>query len=318
MNRSNDIMDLKPRIAVFRTDVVQTLSENPKRIHPKFFYDDRGSRLFDEITKLDEYYPTRAELEILETRCSEISSFIGSRATILELGGGNGMKGARLLRCLDNPDSYVLVDISRDSLEIAVQRLQSEFQKVNIRAVWADYTDTDVMGNLNFPGRKSIVFLGSTIGNMEPGNARKFLLGCRNLLTEGEGLTIGVDLKKDRGTLERAYDDSKGVTAEFNLNLINRINQEFGTSLETSSFKHVAFYNEDEGRIEMHLESLKDQEFFLDGVKIQLKRGERIHTENSYKYSIEEFTRALSDSGFSEVVNWTDSRGNYALFSARV
>ncbi len=317
MGNSNDILDLKPRIAVFRTDVIQTLSENPKRIRPKFFYDDKGSRLFDEITRLDEYYPTRSELEILETRCSEISSFIGPEATVLELGGGNGMKGAKLLRCLDNPDSYVLVDISKDSLEIAVKRLQSEFQKVKIRAVWADYTDPDVMGSLNFPGRKSIVFLGSTIGNMEPENARKFLLGCRKLLTEGEGLTIGVDLKKDISTLERAYDDSKGVTAEFNLNLISRINQEFGTSLETSSFRHVAFYNEADGRIEMHLESLKDQDFILDGVKFHLKKGERIHTENSYKYSIDEFTRALLESGFSEVVNWTDSRGNYALFSAR-
>ncbi len=318
MNNSRDILDLKPKIAVFRTEVKETLSENPKRIRPKFFYDDRGSRLFDEITKLQEYYPTRAELEIIDTRCSEISRFIGPNAVILELGGGNGMKGAKLLKCLDNPDAYVLVDISRDSLEIAVQRLKSEFNGVSIKAVWADYSDPEVMESLHFPGRKSIVFLGSTIGNMEPLNARKFLQGCRNLLTNGENLTVGVDLKKDIKVLEDAYNDSKGITAEFNLNLINRINEEFGTSLDVSSFRHVAFYNSEMGRIEMHLESLKDQQFVLDDQSVDLKKGERIHTENSYKYSIEQFTEILRESGFSEVVYWTDSRGNYALFSARV
>lgn len=318
MNNSGDIIDLKPRMSDFRSEVVQTLSQSPKRIRPKFFYDDRGSRLFDEITRLPEYYPTRSELEILRNRCSEISSFIGQEAVVLELGGGNGMKGSLLLNCLEKPSAYILVDISRDSLEIAVERLRSEHESVDVRAVWADYTDTEVMKGLNFPGRKSIVFLGSTIGNMEPENARNFLQGCRNLLTDGEGLTIGVDLKKDRDILERAYNDSQGVTAEFNLNLIHRINSEFGAELDPAEFRHVAFYNQDMGRIEMHLESLAEQAFKLDGVEFTMARGERIHTENSYKYSTGEFTEILKRTGFRDVVNWTDSAGNYALFSAQV
>lgn len=318
MSNSEDILDLNPTMADFRTEVAATLSESPKRIHPKFFYDDLGSRLFDEITKLEEYYPTRSELEILENRCSEISAYIGPEALVLELGGGNGMKGSKLLNCLDNPEAYILVDISRDSLEIALKRLKSEHGNVSIKGVWADYTDADVMKSLNFPGKKSIVFLGSTIGNMEPGSAARFLKGCRNILSAGETLTIGVDLKKDRSTLENAYNDSKGVTARFNLNLVNRINEEFGTSLDTGSFRHVAFYNGEKGRIEMHLESLIDTDFQLDNYRIRLMKGERIHTENSYKYSLDEFTSLLKDSGFSESVKWTDSRGNYALFSARV
>ncbi len=317
MNNSEDIIDLNPKMSDFRSEVIQTLSGKPKRIMPKFFYDDRGSRLFDEITRLEEYYPTRSELEILETKCSEISRFIGPGAVVLELGGGNGMKGSMLLNCLERPEAYVLVDISKDSLEIAVERLRSTRDGVDVRAVWADYTDPDVMKGLNFQGRKSIVFLGSTIGNMEPDKARHFLQGCRSLLTEGEGLTIGVDLKKDRNTLEKAYNDSRGVTAEFNLNLINRINQEFGTDIDPAGFRHVAFYNGERGRIEMHLESLEEQEFELDGVKITLVQGERIHTENSYKYSVEEFTTVLENTGFRDVANWTDSGGNFALFSAR-
>lgn len=318
MNNPEDIIDLNPKMSDFRSEVAQTLSGDPKKIMPKFFYDDRGSRLFDEITKLEEYYPTRSELEILETKCSEISRFIGPGAMVLELGGGNGMKGSMLLNCLDSPEAYVLVDISKDSLEIAVKRLRSEHGGVQVRAVWADYTDPEVMEGLNFHGRKSIVFLGSTIGNMEPENARNFLQGCRNLLTEGESLTIGVDLKKDRNTLEKAYNDSRGITAEFNLNLINRINQEFGTELDTASFRHVAFYNSQKGRIEMHLESLEDQQFDLGGVTVTLARGERIHTENSYKYSVAEFTEVLEGTGFRDVAHWTDSGGKYALFSARV
>lgn len=318
MSDVEGILDLKPKIADFRAEVLRSLQETPKKIKPKFFYDDRGSRLFDEITELEEYYPTRSEMNILETRCSDISHFIGPGATVVELGGGNGTKGSKILNCLDKPASYVLVDISRDSLEMAVQLLKSEHGKVNVRAVWADYTDTEVMQSLDFQGRKSIVFLGSTIGNMEPENARNFLLTCRNLLTEGEGMTIGVDLKKDRHILERAYNDSKGVTAEFNLNLINRINQEFGTQLKISDFAHLSFYDEEKGRIEMHLKSLRDQEFNLNGVNISLKKDETIHTENSYKYSIEEFTGLLQEIGFSQVVNWTDSGNNYALFSARI
>lgn len=317
MSEDRNIIDLHPRMADFRKEVLQGLLESPKRISPKFFYDENGSKLFDEITRLDEYYPTRSELEILETRCPEITEFIGSNALVIELGGGNGMKGSKLLKCLDEPDGYVLVDISRDSLSAAVDRLTGEFPDFYIRAIWADYTDPGVMDGLDLPGRKALVFLGSTIGNMEPEDAMAFISGCRALLSEGETFIIGVDLKKDVHELELAYNDRKGITAEFNLNLLKRINLEFNTAIDTSSFKHVAFYNREKGRIEMHLQSLSDQAYSLDGKRIFFHAGETIHTENSYKYSIPEFTALLLGSGFSIIRNWTDSRKNYALFSAR-
>lgn len=317
MNRNTDIVDLKPRLADFREEVLNSLLQTPKSISPKFFYDETGSRLFDEITRLEEYYPTRSELEILETKCPDIAEFIGNGALVIELGGGNGMKGTKLLRCIRSPEAYVLVDISRDSLQEALERMSAEHSDVDVRAIWADYTDPKVMKELELPGRKAIVFLGSTIGNMEPASAAEFLTGCRGILREGETLTIGVDLKKDTGILERAYNDSRGITAEFNLNLISRIKNAFGSSINPSAFKHLAFYNVEKGRIEMHLESLAEQEFTLDGHNIRFFKGETVHTENSYKYSVEEFSSMLNKSGFSEVGNWTDSKGNYALFWAR-
>lgn len=317
MSKHRDIIDLNPKLSDFRKEVLQSLLESPKKISPKFFYDDIGSRLFEEITNLKEYYPTRSELEILENRCSEISEFIGPGALVIELGGGNGMKGSKLLKCLIEPDGYVLVDISHDSLTSAVDRLTDEYPYVDIRAIWADYTDPKVMGNLDLPGRKALVFLGSTIGNMEPEEALAFLSGCRAILSDGETMTIGVDLKKEIGKLELAYNDSSGITADFNLNLLNRINRVFATSIDTSTFKHIAFYNSEKGRIEMHLQSLDDQAFSLDGNRIFFHAGETIHTENSYKYSITEFTALLLSSGFSSISNWTDSQKNYALFAAR-
>lgn len=317
LSDSPEILDLKPELSDFRKEVVESLSSMPKRISPKFFYDEEGSRIFDEITLLDEYYPTRSEMEILSTRCSEISSTIGSEAVIIELGSGNGEKGARLLKCLPDPSAYVLVDISRESLETAWKNIRSEFPEVNVKAVWADYTRNEVMESLDFPGRKSIVFLGSTIGNMEPSDARRFIASCRRVLSPGENFIIGVDLKKGRAKLENAYNDSLGVTARFNLNLISRINREFGPVMDPAYFRHISFYNQEAGRIEMHLECLRDHDITLDGREIHFSRGETIHTENSYKYSGAEFMSILRESGFSQASFWTDSGSNFGLFSAR-
>ena len=318
MNENSEIVDLKPRISDFKTEIIESLSADPKKISPKFFYDENGSRLFDQITQLEEYYPTRSEIEILDTKCREIATFIGEGTTVIELGGGNGTKGSKLLTCLIRPSSYVMVDISMESLSIAKKMLSSKFPDVQIKAVWADYTKSEVMEKLDLAGNKAIVFLGSTIGNMEPAEARSFIESCRSILAEGESLTVGVDLKKDKVTLEKAYNDSLGITAQFNLNLLRRINMQFGQTIDESAFRHVAFYNVEKGRIEMHLESTKNQKILLDGKEIEFLKGETIHTENSYKYSIEEFTGLLREAGFSKVVKWTDSKGNYALFAARV
>ena len=314
---TNPIIDLKPKLSDFRTEVLQGLLKDPKESHPKFLYDERGSSLFDRITGLEEYYPTRSEIEILEKHGPGIADYIGERSTIIELGGGNGSKGTILLRSVKSPVEYILVDISREALELAVKNISSAYPELEVKGVCADYTNYDVMAGLGINGRKSIVFLGSTIGNMEPEEASKFIGNCRKIMSHEDTLTIGVDLKKDIGKLERAYNDSSGITAEFNENLIERINRTFGCSIDRAAFRHHAFYNEKKGRIEMHLESTKDQIISLDGVAVKFRKGETIHTENSYKYSLDDFRKKLEEAGLESVVYWTDSGANFALFSAK-
>lgn len=317
MDNNTEIIDLKPEVSDFRTEVLSGLLKQPKGTHPKFLYDEKGSNLFDQITELDEYYPTRSEIEILRTQGPGIAEYIGEGSQVIELGGGNGTKGSILLRSLKAPSGYTLVDISMDALELAVRNISSNYPDLEVRGICADYSSYEVMAHLGIPGRKSIVFLGSTIGNMEPEEASRFLAICRKIMSRGDTLTIGVDLKKDIGKLERAYNDSRGVTAQFNENLIERINRIFGCSIGRDAFRHMAFYNREKGRIEMHLESTRDQEITLDGVQVKFLKGETIHTENSYKYSLRDFRNMLEESGLEEVVHWTDSGGNFALFSAR-
>ncbi len=314
---TNPIIDLKPKLSDFRTEVLQGLLKDPKETDPKFLYDERGSSLFDRITGLEEYYPTRSEIEILEKQGPGIADYIGEMSTIIELGGGNGSKGAILLRSVKSPVEYILVDISREALGLAVKNISSAYPELEVKGVCADYTNYDVMAGLGIKGRKSIVFLGSTIGNMEPEEASQFIGNCRKVMSHGDTLTIGVDLKKDIGKLERAYNDSSGITAEFNENLIERINRTFGCSIDRSAFRHQAFYNKKKGRIEMHLESTKDQIISLDGVSVNFRKGETIHTENSYKYSLDDFRTKLEEAGLESVVCWTDSGSNFALFSAK-
>ena len=317
MDNNSEIIDLKPRLSDFRAEVLQGLLKNPKETHPKFLYDQRGSNLFDQITELEEYYPTRSEIEILEQQGPGIASYLGEQAVVVELGGGNGTKGSILLKSLHSPRAYVLVDISKEALEQAVSNISSQDPGLVVKGICADYTDYEVMAGLGIQGRKCIIFLGSTIGNMEPGEASVFIANCRKVMSNGDTLTIGVDLKKDKGRLERAYNDSKGITAQFNENLIDRINGAFGCAIDKSAFRHRAFYNSEKGRIEMHLESTGDLEVVLDGITVRFRKGETIHTENSYKYSLEDFRRMLEESGLGHVVHWTDSGGNFALFSAR-
>lgn len=316
MQGSGEIIDMKPELSDFREEVINGLLSTPKKISPKFFYDKEGSQIFDEITQLPEYYPTRAELEILKARRNDIGKVIGEHATVVELGSGSGQKGLMLLEGLIRPTELMFVDISIEALRSAIDLVHSQFPQVPVKAVCADYTRTEVMGQMDIPGRKGIVFLGSTIGNMEPDEARAFISGCRKLLDSSETLTIGVDLKKDRKTLEMAYDDSKGVTARFNLNLISRINRELGAGIPGDAFIHRAFYNEDMGRIEMHLESTRRQTFVIAGNEVKFKKGETIHTENSYKYSIDEFSGMLKAEGFNDITFWLDSGQRYALFTA--
>ena len=316
MGNNMEIIDLKPKLSDFRTEVLQGLLRDPKETHPKFLYDERGSGLFDQITGLEEYYPTRSEIEILEKQGKSIAEYLGENSLFVELGGGNGTKGSLLLKWIKSPRGYILVDISMDALKLAVRNISAGHPGLEVKGICADYTDYDVLANLGVAGKKGIVFLGSTIGNMEPDEAQRFIANCRKIMSGGDTLTIGVDLKKDAGKLERAYNDSRGITAEFNGNLIERINRIFGCNIEKSDFTHRAFYNEKKGRIEMHLESTRDQILVLDGISVKFRKGETIHTENSYKYSLDDFSSMLEGAGFNDVVHWTDSGSNFALFSA--
>ncbi len=316
MQNSYEIIDLKPRLSDFKKDVINGLLSENKWISPKFFYDRTGSELFEEITKLDEYYPTRAELEILKDKASEIGEVIGKDVSLTEFGSGNGKKSVLLAKCLTNPREVILVDISMDALKDALKRFGMECPNIPAKAVCADYTAIDVMSSIKMAGRKAIVFLGSTIGNMEPADQRSFIAGCRKILSDGETFTIGADLKKNPEVIERAYNDSKGITAMFNLNLIARINLEFGTNIPPDAFRHYAFYNSNEGRVEMHLISTRDQSYNVGGITIRFREGESIHTENSYKFSISELKAMLREAGFSETSVWKDSRDLYALITA--
>ena len=316
MQESYEIIDLKPQASDFRKEVLEGLLSEHKSISPKFFYDRTGSELFEEITKLDEYYPTRAEMEILTDKASEIGKVIGEGVSLTELGSGNGKKSVLLAKALHNPKEAILVDISMDALKDAMKRLMAENPDIPAKAVCADYTAIDVMSSIKMAGKKAIVFLGSTIGNMEPHDQRSFIAGCRKVLSDGETFTIGADLKKNPEVIDRAYNDSKGITAMFNLNLIARINREFGTNIPPDAFRHYAFYNSKEGRVEMHLISTKEQSYDIGGTTVRFRDGESIHTENSYKFSISELEAMLREAGFSETNVWKDSRDLYALITA--
>jgi dimethylhistidine N-methyltransferase len=316
LDENNRIIDMKPELSDFRTEVINGLLSTPKKISSKFFYDKEGSEIFDEITKLPEYYLTRSEMEILEKRGMDIGRVIGENATVIELGSGSGKKALLLLRALKKTRELVFVDISVEALKGAMILIRHEYPQMPVMSICADYTKTDIMEKIDISGRKAIVFLGSTIGNMEPGDARTFISGCMRLLSSGETLTIGVDLKKNKSELEKAYNDNKGVTARFNLNLISRINRELGTDIPNGAFIHKAIYNDDLGRIEMHLESTRRQSFDIAGHEVIFEKGETIHTENSYKFSIEEFTSMLKTAGFREIKILQDEEQKYGLFTA--
>ena len=318
MQNSYEIIDLKPRLSDFKKDVINGLLSENKWISPKFFYDRTGSELFEEITKLDEYYPTRAELEILKDKASEIGEVIGKDVSLTELGSGNGKKSVLLAKCLTNPREVILVDISMDALKDALRRFGMECPNIPAKAVCADYTAIDIMSSIKMAGRKAIVFLGSTIGNMEPPEQQSFIAGCRKVLREGETFTMSADLKKDPDVIERAYNDSKGITSMFNLNLIARINREFGINIPSDAFRHHAFYNSKEGRVEMHLISTRDQSYNIGGFTIRFREGESIHTENSYKFSTSDLEGMLTEAGFNETHVWKDSKDLYALITAVV
>jgi dimethylhistidine N-methyltransferase len=307
------VRDLGPTREEFLKDVIEGLSQPRKELYSKYFYDERGSQLFDEITALPEYYPTRTETGIMEQRIEQMVAEIGSHALLVEYGSGTSTKTLILLRHLIDPAGYVPVDISREHLLKTSRNLEERFPRIPILPVVADYTDhVEIPIPPGEVARRVVFFPGSTIGNFDAGPARVFLDHIADVVGLGGGLLIGVDLKKDRDTLEAAYNDVAGVTAEFNLNLLLRINHELGGDFDLDRFEHLAFYNDEVGRIEMHLRSKVDQTVNVSGHRFAFVAGETIHTESSHKYTVKQFAE-LAGRRFRQVHVWSDARSYFSV-----
>jgi dimethylhistidine N-methyltransferase len=299
-------------LAGFRRDVVAGLSLPQKALPPKHFYDAAGSRLFERICRLPEYYLTRTELALTRAHRDAIARFTGKGGALLEYGSGESLKTRLLLRAM-RPAVYMPVDISRDALDAAVARLAREFPGLRIAPVIGDFTRPLDLPALPGRERRVVYFPGSTIGNLTPQEAQAFLRMTRGQVGPRGAMLVGVDLKKDANVLHAAYNDSRGVTAAFNLNLLARINRELGGDFDPRRFAHYAFYNAPLGRIEMHVVSLRDQTVNVGDHRFGFARGESIHTENSYKYSVAEFQAIAARAGWRAGKVWADSRELFAL-----
>jgi dimethylhistidine N-methyltransferase len=278
-----------------------------KSLPCKYFYDDAGSQLFDRITELEEYYPTRTEWAILERHAAEMAGLLGCRCLLVEYGSGNGSKTRLLLNHLRDPAGYVPVDVSGRHLHRSAQRLAADYPAVEVLPLCGDFT-----GPLRLPvprspaARRVVWFPGSTIGNFTPDEAVTLLLRTARLCGRGGALLLGADLRKDPQVIEAAYNDRQGVTAAFNLNLLCRMNRELGADFVLDEFEHRAFYSAADGRIEMHLVSRRDQHVHIGGESFVFTAGESIHTENSYKYSLSDLRDLARAGGFEPQLVWTD------------
>ncbi|WP_214851402.1 L-histidine N(alpha)-methyltransferase [Exiguobacterium sp. s193] len=293
-------------------EVIAGLSKPKKTLHAKYFYDQTGSELFEQITQQPEYYPTRTELTILMTHQTAIADRIGPVHTLIEYGSGSSRKIKSLLNSLHQLEEYVPIDISKDYLLLAATELAKDYPNLKIKAVCGDYS-TPITLPVDPLLKKVIFFPGSTIGNFDPDEAGRFLQNSAQLLKDGDGFLVGVDTKKEPELLNLAYNDGAGVTKAFNLNILKHINTVLAGTFDPSCFEHVAFYNEEEGRIEMHIKSQIDQTVQVSGHAFTFKEGETIHTENSYKYSIEEFQLLANTNGFRSVTYWTDPNGHFSV-----
>ena len=297
-----------------KPELLRGLKESPKHISPKFFYDKTGSLLFDEITNLPEYYPTEKEISILKEHIGEICEIIGENSALIEYGGANLRKISIILDHCKGISCYIPIDISTIYMQSSVNQLLKQYKQLTIMAISADFTKPIKIPDIEKFSRRTVLFLGSSIGNFEPQELLHFLMNAYETIEEGDCLIIGADLRKEPAILNRAYNDSKGVTAAFNLNLITRINREFDSELSMKSFRHFAYYNDKEGRIEMYLKVLNDIVANIGGEQIAFRRNELIHTENSYKFTIEGFSDLVKKAGFKVGKVWTDYEKFYSVF----
>jgi L-histidine Nalpha-methyltransferase len=297
----------------FADAVFAGLSRRPRSIPCRFFYDARGSELFEEITQLDEYYPTRTETALLEAHGEEIAELAGPGRILVEFGSGSSRKTSLLLGALGEVPAYIPIDIAAESLREAAEWLSGRHDGLTILPVIADFTATRVLPPIVQGQKRFGFFSGSTIGNLTHAEARAFLANAAQLLGSGSAFLVGVDLKKDASILLPAYDDARGVTAAFNLNLLVRINRELGGTFDRSRFAHEAIYNDAAGRIEIYIKSLAEQIVRVKDRAFAFAEGERIHTENSHKYTVAEFQTLAAASGWRPVKAWTDEDGLFSL-----
>jgi L-histidine Nalpha-methyltransferase len=309
MTRSTAVAlrDLHPQRESLRDALLAGLRSPQKTLPPIYFYDERGSQLFEDITELPEYYPTRTEISIMREHGAEMADLAGPRALVVELGSGSSLKTRLLLERLRQPAGYVPIDISRDHLLDAARRLAAEYPHIEVLPVCADFREPlDLPRPRVEPARTVVYFPGSTIGNFHQDEAHALLVAMRRLVRPHGAVLIGVDLKKDRPILERAYNDARGVTAEFNRNMLVRLNRELDATFDVATFRHRAIWNETAGRIEMHLVSTRAQSVSVAGERIDFRAGEHILTECSYKYAPSEFAALAARAGFAIERLWTD------------
>ncbi|MGI9233741.1 MAG: L-histidine N(alpha)-methyltransferase [Woeseiaceae bacterium] len=295
-------------------EIVEGLSQARKTISPKYFYDERGSQLFDKITSLPEYYLTDAELEIMRDNVDEMATLIGKTASLIEFGSGSSLKTRILLENLDDLAAYVPVDISEEHLYTSAQQLRGEFPGLDVRPVVADFTKTFSLPTPTIMPLKNVVYFpGSTIGNFEHDMAMELLRVMHAEAGENGALLIGVDLQKDPGVIDRAYNDSAGVTAEFNLNMLRHLNNSYGANFDLDAFEHSAVYDKEEGRVVLELISRAEQTFEIGDTEFQLSDGEAILTEFSHKYTLSGFAEMAKKAGFTVEKVWTDAEQFFSV-----
>jgi L-histidine Nalpha-methyltransferase len=290
----------------FAADVIAGLTANPKTLSPKYFYDLHGSALFDRITQLPEYYPTRCEIGILQDNAPAIASMFPPGCALIEFGSGSSRKARILLGAAATVEAYVPVDISGDFLQQDLAQLRRDLPHLLVHPLVEDFTQKFAIPSHLARLPRVGFFPGSTIGNFEPDEAGRFLRHIGKMLGAGALLVVGIDLVKDEETLNRAYNDAEGITARFNLNLLARMNRELGADFDIAAFRHDAFFNREKGRIEMHLASIQRQTVRINGAAIDFGAGETIHTENSYKYTVKSFRSLARKNGWSPVKVFTD------------
>jgi len=295
-------------------EVIEGLGKSQKELPCKYFYDEKGSQLFDRICQLDEYYPTRTELRIMQDNIDSISEVLGDDVMLIEYGSGSSEKIKIILDNVKGIKAYLPVDISMEHLIKSAAQIAAQYKDLEVIPLCADYNRSFKIPLPKNPIKTKIVYFpGSTIGNFHPSEAETFISRIRRVVNKHGGLLIGVDLKKDKKILQQAYNDSQGITAQFNLNLLQHINNKLDANFDPQAYIHEAFYNPQQGRVEMHLVSREHQAVLINDTEIPIKKGESIWTESSYKYNLEEFAVLANRSGFEVEKVWTDDENLFSV-----